>query len=427
MYTIYSDNSIVYAPNLSNPEDGGYAVVDPVVSKKLNSSGSATFKIPHTNPMYDGIQKLKSVIKIYDERQTENGVSRTRIFRGRVLNDESDFWNRKNVYAEGELSFFNDSTVRPYTFTGSVADYFAFLVNQHNSQVDADKQFAVGNCTVTDPNNQIVRASSDYPKTLKEMQDKLLGLLGGYLVPRYEVENGQEVEYLDYLAESGGISGQTIIFAENILDLSQYIDASDIYTVIIPLGKADDDTGVRLTIKEVNDGKDYLESETGISLFGRISHMEPFDDVTQAENLKAKGAALLESSILLALSINISAFDLHLLDIDTEALAVGKYNRVISPPHGIDANFQCVEAKVNLKDMDKSEYTFGSAVATLVGNTIKNESKTGVAINAATAANIGANAAANALNIALGEIVSDYVTKTEFDALAARVTALEGN
>jgi hypothetical protein len=259
------------------------------------------------------------------------------------------------------------------------------------------------------------------------MQDKLLGLLGGYLVPRYEVENGQEVEYLDYLAESGGISGQTIIFAENILDLSQYIDASDIYTVIIPLGKADDDTGVRLTIKEVNDGKDYLESETGISLFGRISHMEPFDDVTQAENLKAKGAALLESSILLALSINISAFDLHLLDIDTEALAVGKYNRVISPPHGIDANFQCVEAKVNLKDMDKSEYTFGSAVATLVGNTIKNESKTGVAINAATAANIGAKAAANALNIALGEIVSDYVTKTEFDALAARVTALEGN
>jgi hypothetical protein len=343
------------------------------------------------------------------------------------LNDESDFWNRKDVYAEGELAFFNDSTVRPYTFTGSVADYFAFLVNQHNSQVDADKQFAVGNCTVTDPNNLIVRASSDYPKTLKEMQDKLLGLLGGYLVPRYEVENGQEVEYLDYLAESGGISGQTIVFAENILDLSQYIDASDIYTVIIPLGKADDDTGVRLTIKEVNDGKDYLESETGISLFGRISHMEPFDDVTQAENLKAKGAALLESSILLALSINISAFDLHLLDIDTEALAVGKYNRVISPPHGIDANFQCVEAKVNLKDMDKSEYTFGSAVATLVGNTIKNESKTGVAINAATAANIGANAAANALNIALGEIVNDYVTKAEFDALAARVTALEGN
>lgn len=424
MYTIYSDSNLVYAPNLSNTEDGGYAAVDPVVSQKLNSAGSATFKIPHTNPMYDGIQKLKSIIKIYDERQTENGVVRNIIFRGRVLNDESDFWNRKNIYAEGELSFFNDSTVRPYDFAGSVADYFALLVNQHNQQVDSEKQFRVGTCTVT---GTIARSSTDYPKTLKEMQDKLLGLLGGYLIPRYEIENGQEVEYLDYLEESGGVSGQTIVFAENILDLSQYIDANEVYTIIIPLGKADDDTGVRLTIKDVNDGKDYIESETGISLFGRISHTEPFDEITDANVLKAKGTELLESGILLSVSINISAFDLHLLNIDTEALAVGKYNRVISPPHSIDANFQCVEAKINLRDMDKSEYTFGSAMATLTGDTVKNTSQAETAINSAAMAHVAANAVANAVNIAFEEIANDYVTKAEFDTLAARVTALEGN
>lgn len=424
MYTIYSDDNLVYAPNLSNMEDGGYAAIDPVVSKKLNSAGSATFKIPHTNPMYDSIQKLRSIIKIYDERQVNNGVVRNRIFCGRVLNDESDFWNRKDIYAEGELSFFNDSRVRPYDFAGSVADYFAFLVNQHNQQVDSEKQFHVGTCTVT---GTIARSSTDYPKTLKEMQDKLLGLLGGYLVPRYEIENEQEVEYLDYLAESGGVSGQTIVFAENILDLSQYIDANEVYTIIIPLGKADDDTGVRLTIKDVNDGKDYIESETGISLFGRITHMEPFDEITDANILKAKGTELLESGILLSVSINISAFDLHLLNIDTEALSVGKYNRVISPPHGINANFQCIEAKVNLRDMDRSEYTFGSAMATLTGDTVKNASQAETAINSAAVAQVAANAVANAVNIAFEEIANDYVTRADFDALAARVTALEGN
>ena len=427
MYTIYADSSLVYAPNLANEEDGGYAVIDPVVTSELNAVGSAEFKMPEINPMYDNVSKLKSIIKIYDER-IEAGVStRRRIFRGRVLDDEADLWNRKNVHAEGELGFFNDSRVRPYTFTGSVSDYFTFLVNQHNSQVESEKQFNVGICTVTDANNYIVRESSDYPKTWQEMKDKLLDLLGGYLIPRYEVEGGVEVEYLDYLAVSGGLSEQDIVFSENLLDIKNFVDATDVYTVLIPLGKADANTGERLTIKSVNDNNDYIESEIGIALYGRISSVVTWDDVTQAQNLLTRGQEQLAEGILSAITINIGAFDLHLLSIDTEALEVGKYNRVISVPHKISAPFQCIKTKVNLKDPGRSEYTFGAAMATLTGASARNTISGAAASAAASAANVAANATANALNIALGEIADDYVTKVTYNNLEARVAALEGN
>lgn len=427
MYTIYADSSLVYAPNLANEEDGGYAVIDPVVTSELNAVGSAEFKMPEINPMYDGISKLKSIIKIYDER-IEAGIStRRRIFRGRVLDDEADLWNRKDVYAEGELGFFNDSRVRPYTFTGSVSDYFAFLVNQHNSQVESEKQFHVGRCTVTDANDYITRESSDYPKTWQEMKDKLLDLLGGYLITRYEVENGQEVEYIDYLAVSGGLSEQDIVFAENLLDIKNFVDATDVYTVLIPLGKSDANTGERLTIKAVNDNKDYIESDIGIALYGRITNVITWDDVTEAQNLLSKGQAQLAEGILSSITINIGAFDLHLLSIDTEAIKVGKYNRVISVPNKISAPFQCIKTKVNLKDPGRSEYTFGAAMATLTGASARNTISGASAQAAASAASVAANATANALNIALGEIADDYVTKVTYDSLEARVAALEGN
>lgn len=56
---------------------------------------------------------------------------------------------------------------------------------------------------------------------------------------------------------------QIIEFAVNLADLSQKVDGTSIKTGIIPLGaklkdSEGNDTDERLTIKSVNDDKDYL-------------------------------------------------------------------------------------------------------------------------------------------------------------------------
>lgn len=49
------------------------------------------------------------------------------------------------------------------------------------------------------------------------------------------------------------------------------MDASNVYTQIIPLGKADS-KGNRVDIKLVNGGKNYLQSDSAIALFGKIQN-----------------------------------------------------------------------------------------------------------------------------------------------------------
>lgn len=415
MYTIYIDGALLYSPNLA---EDGYAVTGPKVKLALNSVSSLECTIPTHNPLYNGISKLKSVVKVYD--------GDARIFRGRVIDDEKDFYNRKKITAQGELAYLNDSIIRPYEYTGTVAGYFTMLVNQHNAQMDAGKQFLVGNVTVTDANDYIVRASTEAMKTWSEMKSKLLDILGGYIIPRYEVVNGVEVEYLDYLVDSGGQNGQPIIFAENLLDLEQYIDASEVCTVLVPYGKSDGDTGVRLDIKSVNDGKDYIESATGISLFGRVVGTEVWDDVTQASNLLTKGQAFLDSLILMAVRLKLKAVDLSRLGASVDAIRIGEYNRVVSPPHGIDAWYQCSGITLRLDKIDGSEFSFGATGTTLTQYQAANAASVSQAAIAAGSATVSANATANALNIALAEIAQDYCTAAQYAALEARVTALGG-
>ena len=121
MYTIYSDGKLVYAPHLS---DAGCGVFTPQLTVELNKAGSLAFVMPPDNVMYDSINKLSSIITV---KQDDN-----ELFRGRVLNDEKDFYNQKKNYCEGELAFLIDSIQRPYTYTGTVANLFKKFISNHN-------------------------------------------------------------------------------------------------------------------------------------------------------------------------------------------------------------------------------------------------------------------------------------------------------
>jgi len=115
MYTISCDGNLLYSPLLS---DGGYTVLSPKLTLELNKAGSLTFTLPPTNPMYDSISKLTSVITVDQDGET--------IWRGRELNYTRDFYNRKAEYCEGELAMLNDSIIRPYSF-GAVTPGAMFL------------------------------------------------------------------------------------------------------------------------------------------------------------------------------------------------------------------------------------------------------------------------------------------------------------
>ena len=348
-YRVFVGSTLMYDPAL--PEDG-YILTDQKIVTQVNKAGSYSFKIGPENPAYGLINQLTTTVTAYRGNRLE-------LF-GRVLHCDKDMQLRKEVFVEGNAAFLNDSVVRPYTYKGSVEGYFSMLLTNHNSQVEAGKRFAVGRCEITDPNNLIVRESSDYPTTRAEMDNKLIGLLGGYLVPRFE----DETWYMDYLESPGGTGGQVIEFGHNLLDLKEYVTAEDVYTCLIPIG-ADDGSGNRVDIKSVNNGLDYLESATGIALFGRIWKMLTWEDVTLPANLKAKGQEELAAAIMKKTTITVKAVDLAALGVDTDAIWTGWRYRVKSEPHALDMYMTVSKAEIDPQDVANNTYTFGAIITTL--------------------------------------------------------------
>ena len=348
MYSIYSDGQLIYAPPVV---DDGYIAYDATLTRELNKVDTVEFTIPTVGVGYNGIDKLKSVITIYYNNE--------KIFHGRCLNITTDFQKQKKFYCEGCLGFLNDTILRPYSLNGQTPAYiFSYYIAMHNENTENSKKFILGD-TSTMQTEEIIRESSQYPNTLDELQDKLIENYGGYVMPRYY----NDKIYLDYKATSGGNNSQVIQFGKNLLTMEQFIDASEVKTVLIPLGASTNDD--RLTIESVNDGKDYLENSTAIETFGRVEGCEVWDDVTVASTLKTKGQARLNELIAEATTITLSAIDLSMLDVEEEQIKLGEYNRVYSAPHGLDSYFQCSRIVLNLGDPRNNEYTFGIPLQTL--------------------------------------------------------------
>lgn len=347
MYRVYCDGLPIYNDKLE-----GLKIFSPSLDLELNKTGSFSFTLYPDHPYYGSIQKLKSIITVYQEDYL--------LFRGRVLDDEIGFYNERIVTCEGELAFLLDSIKRPYDFTGSVAEYLALLLDSHNAQVDESKRFILGTVTVTDPNDYIVRSNIDYTDTWKEMNDKLLTLLGGFL----SVRHADGVAYLDYLADFALLSPQKIEFGKNLLDQKRIIKGADVATVVIPLGaKLKDaegkDTDKRLTIETVNGSADFIEDASAISQYGTIVKTVIFDDVTIAENLKAKGQAYLSSLVKLPESIELTAADLATVSTAFSSFHLGTYVDVVSKPHGLNQKFLVRKLSIHLLDPAANKLTLG--------------------------------------------------------------------
>lgn len=356
MYKIYADGQLLHAPHLLQE---GCGVISPKLTKELNKAGSLDFVIPPNHILYDDINKLKTIITVFSDEKE--------LFRGRVLNDEKDFYKQKKTYVEGELAFLLDSSVRPYSFKGTPANLFKQYISNHNARVDSAKRFTVGNITVKPETTSVTCENYNYPDTLSEIEEQLLNVHGGYLQTRVS----GSTRYIDWLADDTGTSNSQIIeFGVNLLDITEHITAENVFTIIIPTGATLEDsqgnsTKNKLTITSVNNGKDYIENSSAISLFGRIEHQENWSEVEDASTLKDLGTKLLNKSIELATTINLRAVDLSLLDVNYETIDVGDLVRVISLPHELDRQFQCTKIVYDLENPDQNEYTFGLDIQTL--------------------------------------------------------------
>ena len=352
MYSIYADGVCIYSDvfALENMK-----VLNPKLTLEDNGAGSLTMTLPKANVAYETIARMTTDISVQKDGKE--------LWAGRVLQEDKDFYNNRNLYCEGELAFFNDSTQQPAEYSGlSIRAYLEKLIAVHNSKVPTNRRFSIGAVTVVDKNYPTYY--TNYDKTVAIL-NALVEAYGGHL--RVRKVNG--VRYLDYLAEYPDTCSQVIQFGSNLIEFTRKWDSTEFATVIVPLGGRLEDSPIEaldayLTVESVNGGSIYVQSDAAMAAYGWIEKAVSWDDVTDPAVLLEKARAYLTDLQFDNMELELSALDLHYLDVNYEAVKLLDEIRVISRPHGLDRLFPVTKLEIPLDSPEQTQFKLGDTVKT---------------------------------------------------------------
>lgn len=204
-----------------------------------NSCGFCEFTMYPTHPLYDTLREHNCEITVYEDDEL--------LFTGFIYELGKNFQLEYNVKCKGVLGYLSESIVRPYGVPGGdrtytdIREYFTWLINNHNSQVDESRQFRIGK--IESYNFDVERfypSNKSYSNTWDEINERLIGEngIGGYVRVRDE-----GVRYIDYIYDYSDVNTQILDFGVNLTDYTHTDDSLELATFIIPTGNRTSDTG----------------------------------------------------------------------------------------------------------------------------------------------------------------------------------------
>lgn len=340
-YTGYIDGTLLFG-GVRNQQ---YNLLSGQISTELNAADQFNFTLPSDNPMLGSIAPRKSIVDVYN-----NG---NLIFRGTVDGVTKNFDGSRSYTAVGVLALLKDALINPMQNV-TVSAALAAILAKHNSVVGNDA------CKITlgtvEPTGTVTIGDADKDWMLSA-GDALIALLaakGGYIRLRYT----PDTVYLDYLNTHTRNDSQRIDLS-NLIDISEQINTDSIVSRVYARGKDG------ITISSVNSGSDYLVNEAVERKYGCVERTYISDEIETPAALKIAAQAYLTRYAAEKNVISLTAVDLSLIDRTVAAFEVGQIVRVVSVPHGIDAEMVIHAVLSDLVQPSNSRVTLGGAQSTL--------------------------------------------------------------
>lgn len=418
MYKIFAypfgnpnDKRLIYAPNNRNA-----LVLSPKLTREVSKGGSLSFTMTRDHEQYESLQKMSTCITAEQDDKE--------IWRGRVLSHEADWYNRRVIYCEGALSYFNDSAITPFNYEGKLAQFLQHLIDAHNQQCGNMKMkrfelgtvtAALGDLVVHYGDRDSYGVGEDYGSTWDIIDKMVLKVYGGYAYCTYNPATGNNVlNYCDQSFEADRLVNQTIEYGVNLLDFTEKTDTNSLFTRVYPMGSKHTVEETKWKWKFLWWGEKYTESHEeryGISgtdaatvnkylpkgysyrldssdgdcgwiqndaaaqKFGIVSALGEYDTDSDNDTFAA-GVQDLQKNSLMVTSYTVKAVDLRDAGYDKDRLTFASYAHIISKPHSIDVIMLCTKLVEPLDQPDKKEYTFGMTRQTLTDRQVANLGRT---------------------------------------------------
>ena len=392
---------------LYRPNDPQALVLSPKLTREVSKGGSLVFTMTRDHAQYDMLQKLSTVVQVRRDGKE--------IWRGRVLKHEADFYNRRVVYCEGALSYFNDSSITPFNYKGTLRQFLQHLIDAHNDQVKSKMKCfqlgtvtaALGNLVVQFGDADQYGVGEDYGKVWDILDKLVLKVFGGYFYCSFDAATGYNVlNYCDQAVEAKRQTAQKIEYGRNLLNLSETTDATDLYTRIYPIGskhtvdtskwyyklmwwrdpskdKHEERWGIMETDAATvaqylpasgysyNLEEGWIQNNAAVQKFGIITRIVELD-TDSANDTFAAGVQALQQNYAMKTSYVIRAVDLVDAGYDTDRLDFSMYSHIISAPHSVDAVMLCTKLVEPLEKPAQKEFTFGMTRRTLTDRQVAN-------------------------------------------------------
>ena len=364
-FKVYVDGELFHHPHISK-----LSITEAQISEDAENIDSLKLSAPYNHPYIASIRPMSSVIVC----KKGNDV----VFEGRALDEGTDFYNTHSWTCESALAYLKDTMQPPFSYTGTLRGMLEQFVSVHNSNVEEQKRFTVGNVTVVDNNDYVAYSSIDYLSTMEAIKTRLIDTHGGYLRVRYE----GNTKYLDYLSDYNTYSLQTVEFGKNITDVKINKDHTERITAFIPLGakiKVEDqdgnevETDERVDITSVNGGLNYIYDEDAVDEIGWIWASEIWDDVTLPGNLLTKAEARLADLVRGLTSIQLTIIDESNAGVDIGDIRARMYVRCISKPHGIDGTYLCMNRTIDYINPAGNTITIGASGVSLTKTSVQQD------------------------------------------------------
>ena len=356
------------------------------LKEESGQSPTLTFKIAPTHPLWD-VFDHDAVMVIEREVELKEVESGEVLFRGRVRSVAMDMDGAKKIVCEGSLAYLNDTTVRPYkTYDTTEIDcpinapaeadkLFLWFIDQHNAHVaNRCERFRVGiNAGIS--YGRLSRGTGSRPATIKEMRDKLTKLCGGYFRVRYD-DYGSLIDWLP--SRGAAESTQAVTLGKNLLDLLTGSDGKDIFTAVVPVGKAGE--GEHEHDVTIDDGEkdgiyvavspdyyilgDAIVDKAKAEHYGVIEKTVQYREISDKKQLAEKAMAGLAAARFDD-AIEVSAFDLHYADKSIRPINFLERVSVESKPHRLSRMMLCVGRTIDVCDPTHTKYKFGAIASTL--------------------------------------------------------------
>ena len=418
MYKIFAypfgnpnDKRLIYAPN-----NRSALVLSPKLTREVSKGGSLSFTMTRDHEQYESLQKMSTCITVEQDDKE--------IWRGRVLSHEADWYNRRVIYCEGALSYFNDSAITPFNYEGKLAQFLQHLIDAHNQQCGNMKMkrfelgtvtAALGDLVVHYGDRDSYGVGEDYGSTWDIIDKMVLKVYGGYAYCTYNPATGNNVlNYCDQSFEADRLVNQTIEYGVNLLDFTEKTDTNSLFTRVYPMGSKHTVEETKWKWKFLWWGEKYTESHEeryGISgtdaatvnkylpkgysyrldssdgdcgwiqndaaaqKFGIVSALGEYDTDSDNDTFAA-GVQDLQKNSLMVTSYTVKAVDLRDAGYDKDRLTFAGYAHIISKPHSIDVIMLCTKLVEPLDQPDKKEYTFGMTRQTLTDRQVANLGRT---------------------------------------------------